>query len=66
LQSIADFMSINIDVDIQDIQTNVGNWYRNSHILNGESTTLVLYDLIKKRCNFSKFIALLSQDSTGS
>jgi len=56
-------MTVDIDLDLQALQVDIGNWYINLKKLNGKSTTLVLYDLIKKRCTFDKFITLLSQNS---
>ena len=62
-QRIADFMAVDIDMDLQGLQQDIGKWYINSKKLNGMTTTLLLYDLIKKRCTFDKFITLLSQNS---
>jgi hypothetical protein len=56
-------MAVDIDMDLQGLQVDIGNWYINSKKLNGKTTTLVLYDLIKKRCTFEKFITVLSQSS---
>ena len=62
-QRIAEFMAVDIDMDFQALQADIGTWYLNSQKLNGRTMTLVLYDLIKKRCTFEKFITLLSQNS---
>jgi hypothetical protein len=56
-------MAVDIDMDLQALQGNIGTWYLDSQMLNGKTTTLLLYDLIKKRCTFDKFITLLSQNS---
>lgn len=56
-------MAVDIDMDLQALQEDIGKWYQNSQKLNGNTITLVLYDLIKKRCHFEKFINLLSQKS---
>jgi hypothetical protein len=61
-QRIADFMAVDIDMDLQALQVDIGTWYQDSQKLNGRTMTLVLYDLIKKRCTFEKFITLLSQN----
>jgi hypothetical protein len=66
LQNIADFMTLNIDTNLQVLQTDLSNWFRKNKKLRGETTTLVLYDLIKKRCNFDIFITQLSNNSEGS
>jgi hypothetical protein len=63
-QRIAEFMAFDIDMDLQALQLDIGKWYNTSKKLNGKTITLVLYDLIKKRCTFEKFITLLSQNST--
>lgn len=59
-------MAVDIDMDLQALQVDIGKWYIANHKLNGKTTTLVLYDLIKKRCTFDKFITLLSQNSMDS
>jgi hypothetical protein len=56
-------MAVDIDIDFQALQVDIGKWYLDSQKLNGRTMTLVLYDLIKKRCTFEKFITLLSQNS---
>jgi hypothetical protein len=56
-------MAVDIDMDLQGLQVDIGKWYIKSKKLNGMTTTLLLYDLIKKRCTFDKFITLLSQNS---
>ena len=63
MQKISDFMTVDIDMDLQGIQEDMCKWYHDSQKLNGKTLTLVLHDLIKKRCPFEKFINLLSQNS---
>jgi hypothetical protein len=54
-------MAVDIDMDLQGLQEDICKWYHDSQKLNGKTVTLVLYDLIKKRCPFEKFINRLSQ-----
>ena len=54
-------MAIQIDKDMQDLQNEIAKGYQERTSLNGKNLSLVLYDLIKKRCTFEKFITLLSQ-----
>jgi hypothetical protein len=63
LQRIADFMSVDFDMDLQTLQNDIGKWYSDSKQLNGSTTTLLLYDLIKKRCHFDRFVKILSQNA---
>lgn len=65
-QTIADFMTVNIDMNLEALQNDLRMKLLDSKKLIWKTTTLVLYDLIKKRCNFESFIALLSQNSTSS
>ena len=66
LQKISDFMTFNIDINFQGIQSSLCNWFQDERILAGDTTTLLLHDLIKKRCNFGPFITELSKNSKGS
>jgi hypothetical protein len=63
-QTIADFMTVNIDMNLEALQIDLRMKLLDSKKLIWKTTTLVLYDLIKKRCNFENFIALISQNST--
>lgn len=53
-------MAVDIDMDLQFFQEKVAKEYLDNKKLNGKKLTLVLYDLIKKRCTFEKFITILS------
>jgi hypothetical protein len=54
-------MGADIDLDFQALQEKICLSYNETQKLDGSATTLILYDLIKKRCTFEKFITLLSQ-----
>lgn len=56
-------MTVDIDLDLLALQVDLSKWYLKDRKLKGKTMTLVLYDLIKKRCTFEKFIALLSHNS---
>jgi len=53
-------MAVDLDMDLEALQAEIGEQYLESKKLKGKTMTLVLYDLIKKRCTFEKLIALLS------
>jgi hypothetical protein len=57
-------MAIQIDKDMIDLQVEIAKVYNERTSLNGKNVSLVLYDLIKKRCTFDKFITLLSQSKS--
>lgn len=62
-QKIAEFMALEIDSDFQALQANTAKLYHDTQKLDGQAITLVLHDLIKKRCTFDQFTTLLSQNS---
>jgi hypothetical protein len=59
-------LAVDIDLDLEALQEDLGKWYKNSQKLIGKTITLVLYDLIKKRCPFEKFINLLWENNIES
>ena len=65
-QSIAEFMAIDIDIEIQALQSDIGKWFIKYRKLSWKSMTIVLYDLIKKRCTFKDLITILTQNCMDS
>jgi len=58
---IQDFMAVNIEKELKVLQYEIAKDFLDKGQLKVKSTTLVLYDLIKKRCTFDKFINLISK-----
>jgi hypothetical protein len=55
-------MAIHIDIDFNELTSDLADLYLKSLNLNTNSLTLVLFDMIKRKCRFQKFLELLSQD----
>lgn len=52
-------MAIDIDLEYDSHRSDMAAWYFNSKKLNGKILMRVLFDMIKRKTRFDKFLALL-------